>query len=195
MAEGPGESVTKLLEAVSAGDRAAAERLLPLIYCDLYARAEKLMRRERRDHILQPTALVNEAYIRLVDQRVEHWKNRTQFLAVACEAMQRVLIDHARSRATKKRGGEIAKSDLPDIAGESPRWRPSHLESLAEAIEDLAAFNERQATVVKLRFFGGLSEEQTADYLKVSRRTVQNDWAHARAWLRWQLDSEVDHER
>ena len=194
MAKPDGEAVTALLNAMSAGDRLAAERLLPLIYSDLHHRAERLMRRERGHHTLQPTALVNEAYMRLVDQREAHWRNRSQFLGVACEAMHRVLLDHARSRTTQKRGGRVTRDPLPDVASEQAEWLPSQLESLAEAIDALASIDERQATVVKLLFFGGLTEEQAADYMDVSRRTVQRDWAHARAWLRWQMSHEVDDE-
>ena len=114
MSRRAGESVTTLLDALSSGDASAAEKLLPLVYADLHERAERLMRRERRDHTLQPTALVNEAYVRLVDQRVSRWANRSQFLGVACEAMHRVLLDHAKSRKRLKRGGGVAHVALPN---------------------------------------------------------------------------------
>lgn len=184
------ESVTRLLVALGDGDAHAAERLLPLVYEDLHARAERLMRRERRDHTLQPTALVNEAYLRLVDQRVSRWANRSQFLGVACEAMHRVLLDHARSRGRLKRGGDVAHVRLPEIADATAGWEPSTLVPLAEAIEALAALDERQAAIVKLRYFAGLSSQQVAAHLGVSLRTVQHDWAHARAWLRRRLAEE-----
>lgn len=184
------ESVTILLEAMSKGDVGAAEKLLPLVYADLHDRAERLMRRERRNHTLQPTALVNEAYVRLVDQRVSHWANRSQFLGVACEAMHRVLLDYARSRNRLKRGGGVAHVTLPEIADATAGWERSTLAPLSEAIEALATLDERQATIVKLRYFAGLSEQQIAAHLGVSRRTVQHDWAHARAWLRRRLAEE-----
>lgn len=182
------ESVTKLLDAMSNGDEAAAETLLPLLYAELHDRAERLMRRERRDHTLQPTALVNEAYVRLVDQRVSRWANRSHFLGVACEAMHRVLLDHAKSRNRLKRGAGVSHVALPDVADAG--WDASALMPLSEAIEALAALHERQATIVKLRYFAGLSEPQVAAHLGVSRRTVAHDWAHARAWLRRRLAEE-----
>lgn len=190
LAEGANENVTILLDALSSGDDSAAERLLPLIYEDLHDRAERLMRRERANHTLQPTALVHEAYVRLVDQRVAQWANRSHFLGVACEAMHRVLLDHARSKHRLKRGGGAAPVALPDVEANSAAWSATDLVPLAEAIEALGALDDRQATVVKLRFFAGLSEEQAAQHLGVSRRTVQQDWAHARAWLRRRLAEE-----
>jgi RNA polymerase sigma factor (TIGR02999 family) len=170
---------------------AQVERLFPLVYDELRQLAGRLMARERRDHTLQSTALVHEAYVRLVDQSRVDWRGTTHFRAVAAQAMRRVLIDHARARKSEKRGGEwqrvtLAHSIAPDGEAELDA---AELIAVNAALEKLATLDRRQAQVVELRFFGGLSVKEAAEVLGVSQRTVEGDWAHARVWLRRELRS------
>jgi RNA polymerase sigma factor (TIGR02999 family) len=172
--------VTRLLLDLSNGRREATDELLPLVYAQLRDLAARLLRNERPDHTLQPTALVHEAYLRLVDQRVGTWENRAHFLGVAAQAMRRILIDHARRRRAGKRAG--ARVTLEDDA--SPGTGPSvDLLEIDAALQRLAELDPRQARVVELRFFGGLNVEETAAVLGVGSATVKRDWAIARAWL------------
>jgi RNA polymerase sigma factor (TIGR02999 family) len=174
-------------------DEAAAE-LLPAVYEELRRLAGGYLRLERPDHTLQATELVHEAYLRLVDGSKVDWAGRTHFLAVGAGAMRRVLIDHARRRLAQKRGSAPERVTLGDSIqrGPAPGMDPVDLLSLNDALERLAAVDERGARVVELRFFGGLSAAEIAEVLGVSRRTVQGDWAHARAWLREELSGEDD---
>jgi RNA polymerase sigma-70 factor, ECF subfamily len=175
--------VTGLLVAWERGDDEALRRVAPLVYDDLRAIAAAKLRNERREHTLQPTALVHEAYLRLSEQRRRQWKERRQFFAVASRLMRQVLVDHARARSAAKRGGEatlIAVTSLGEIAAPPEVF---DVLSLDEALTRLATLQPRLARVVELRFFGGLEVEETAALLDCSPRTVKRDWALARAWL------------
>lgn len=174
--------VTHLLLGVRAGDREAEDKLVEVVYGELHRMAARYIRQERPGHTLQATALVNEAYVRLIDQRGKDWQNRAHFFGVAAHVMRRVLIDHARSHQTLKRGGEIRKVSLEDALPFSPE-RSEQLMALDDALSRLAAIDPRQARVVELRFFGGLSETEAAEVLGVSIRTVKRDWSVAKAWL------------
>jgi RNA polymerase sigma factor (TIGR02999 family) len=176
------EGVTELLLAWSGGDREALDRLVPLVYSELRRRAGAQLARERGSHTLQPTALVHEAFLKLVDQRRARWDSRAQFFAVAAQVMRRILVDHARARSAEKRGGDTLRVSLEE-AGDAPISPEADLLPLNEALERLAVQDERQARVVELRFFGGLSVEEVAAVLEVSEITVKRDWAMAKAWL------------
>jgi len=176
------EDVTDLLLAWSEGDRQALDRLVPVVYSELRRRAAAQLARERGPHTLQPTALVHETFLRLVDQRSARWQNRAQFFAVAARLMRRILVDHARARAAAKRGGDALRISLDD-ADEAPVASETDVLHLHRALEKLASLDERQAQVVELRYFGGLSVEEVAGALELSAITVKRDWAMARAWL------------
>jgi RNA polymerase sigma-70 factor, ECF subfamily len=174
--------VTRLLD----GQTGAADALVPLVYAELHDLAVHYMRGERADHTLQPTALVHEAYMRLVDQRNASWKNRSHFFGIAAQAMRRILVDHARrKRATKREGGD--RVTLDESVAEAPQ-RSVDLIALDDALLKLAALDPRQARVVELRFFGGLDIEQTAESLGISPATVKRDWTFARAFLQREID-------
>jgi len=177
--------VTTLLRAWSDGDLQARDRLMPLVYAELHRRAAACLRRERRDHTLQPTALVNEAYLRLVDQRVV-WQNRAQFLALAAQMMRRVLVDYARRRNMAKRSGKWVRVTVAEGAAKMP-VRDVELLDLDAALARLATFDPRRSQIAELRFFGGLSLEETGHVLGLSIATVERDWQAARAWLYAQL--------
>lgn len=187
MSSARADDVTRLLNEWSEGDRAALDALIPLVQQELRRSAARHLRRERSDHTLQATALVNEVYLRLADQRSAHWQNRLQFYAVASRLMRRILIDHARRRAAARRGAAPRRIELEDAAlpGRGPDF---DVLALDEALDALAAQDERQARMVELRYFGGLSVEDTAEALQVSPSTVKSDWRLARAWLRRFLD-------
>lgn len=174
--------VTQLLRAWSGGDQEALDKLTPLVYDELRRTAHRYMAGERAGHTLQTTALVNEVYLRLVDIREISWQDRTHFFAVAARLMRRVLIDFARSRGSVKRGGESPRVVFDDefVVSRQPR---SDLVALDEALSALKAFDERKSLVVELRFFGGLSVEETAEVLRVSPETVKRDWRLAKVWL------------
>jgi RNA polymerase sigma factor (TIGR02999 family) len=175
-------TITRLLRQWGRGDADAGERLLPLVYAELRRRAQRYLRRERREHTLDPTALVHETYLRLVDQKQADWRNRAQFYGVAAVLMRRVLIDHARSHHARKRGGSLYRVPLDEgLAGRAPR--DVDLMDLDQALVDLAARDARQARIVELRFFGGLSIEEAAEVIGVSPATAKRDWTMARAWL------------
>jgi RNA polymerase sigma factor (TIGR02999 family) len=182
----PDDNVTRILLALRDGDRTALDSLLPTVYRELHARAERFMRRERPGHTLQPTALVHEAYLRLVDQRRTDWQCRTHFFAAAAEMMRRILVDYARTRTRSKRGGKSVQVTLDEMVGGMEMWDHDVL-ALNETLERLARVDERQARIVELRFFGGLSVEEAAEVLGLSPRTVAAEWAHARAWLKVEL--------
>ena len=176
------QDVTGLLQAWSEGDPEAAEKLVPLVYDELRRQATRHLRRERPNHTLRPTALVHEAYLRLVGQRQAIWKNRTQFFAVAAQMMRRVLVDHARQHRAAKRAGSWCRVTLDEgVAAYEPR--DLDLVALEAALTDLAAFDPDKSRMVELRFFGGLSLEDAAEVLGVSPATVTREWRMARAWL------------
>jgi RNA polymerase sigma factor (TIGR02999 family) len=174
-------TVSELLVAWSEGDMTAREALVPLVHRELRRRAAAYLRRERRDHTLQPTALVNEAYLRLLGQQRASWQNRAQFFAVAAQIMRRVLVDYARARQAAKRPGGI-RVTLDDVARVEPPIE-CELLMLHDALEALAQLDERQAQIVELKYFGGLSEEDVAAVLSLSRATITREWQSARAWL------------
>ncbi len=175
--------VTELLLEWRRGDTAALDRLTPLVYDELRRIAHRYMRAERGGHTLETTALVNEAYLRLANQRRVEWQDRAHFFAVTAQVMRHVLIDHARRRRYAKRGGEEAQQVPLEEAHAMATERAAELIALDEALEKLAQLDPRKARVVELRYFGGLSLEETADVLEVSAMTVRRDWRAARAWL------------
>jgi RNA polymerase sigma factor (TIGR02999 family) len=176
------EEVTQLLLAWGNGNEAALEKLMPLVYEELRRLAHQYMRRERPGHTLQTTALVNEVYFRLIDQKRMHWQNRAHFLAIAAQLMRRILVDHARSHQYAKRGGGAPKVSLDEGAIVAEE-QAADLIALDDALVSLAAIDERKSRIVELRFFGGLSVEETAETLKTSTRTVMREWSMAKAWL------------
>ena len=181
----PGRSaqhVTRLLQAWCQGQDAALEELLPLVHQELHRLARRHMFGERLGHTLQTTALVNEAYVRLVNSRQVNWQNRAHFFAISAQLMRRILVDYARARGYQKRGGGVPKVTL-DEALMGPRERGHELIALDDALKTLAGVDPRKGKVVELRFFGGLSVEETAEVLKVSPDTVMRDWRLAKAWL------------
>jgi RNA polymerase sigma-70 factor, ECF subfamily len=180
------EDITQLLQAVSTGDREAAEALLPVIYEELRRRAASLMRYEREDHTLQPTALVHEAFLQLVEiQRVD-WKGRAHFFAVASQMMRRILVDHARSRLADKRCGGRMLVPLDEALGVSVT-RDTDVLAIDEALRKLAGLNPRHADIVSMRFFGGLSVQEVAAVLDTPKRTLEAEWSLIKAWLRREL--------
>jgi RNA polymerase sigma factor (TIGR02999 family) len=173
--------VTILLRALKTGDQDAAEKLLPLVYRELHRLAQAYMRRERPEHTLQPTALINEAYLRLVGSNTD-WQNRAHFVGVAAQVMRRVLVDYARNHNAGKRGGEFRRVELEeDIAFSNDR--SDEVLAVDAALSDLKNVSPRQAQIVELRYFAELTDEQIATLLQISRRTVQRDWLLAREWL------------
>jgi RNA polymerase sigma factor (TIGR02999 family) len=181
--------ITHLLQAWSEGDRSALERLVPLVYEELHRLAHYYMARERPSHTLQTSALLNEAYLRLVDSPQPSWQNRAHFFAVSGQAMRRILVDWARSRQALKRGGEARPLELEEalVVADAPG---ADFVALDDALKALAAIDARKSEVVELRFFGGLSVEETAEVLKVSPETVARDWKFAKSWLRRELRKE-----
>jgi RNA polymerase sigma factor (TIGR02999 family) len=184
--------VTGLLLKWSQGDDGALEKLIPLVHQELHRIARRHMAHERPGHSLQATALVNEAYLRLIDAKAVAWHDRAHFLAVAARVMRHILVDHARSRHYLKRGGHAAKVTFDEalVVSNEPR---QELVALDEALEALAKFDERKSRVIELRFFGGLSVEETATVLKVSPDTVMRDWRLAKAWLRREMRGDHSH--
>lgn len=186
---GPPEAdVTELLSALANGSPSAAEKLMPLVYDELKRLARAYMRRERPDHTLQTTALVHEAYLRLVRQEAVHWRGRSHFFGIAAQLMRQVLIDYARAHLRKKRGGAAVVLPLDDDLAFSPE-HSEELLRLDEALCRLAKIDARQSRIVELRFFGGLSVEETAEHLGISPKTVKRDWAVAKAWLHAEVRS------
>ncbi len=178
------DEVTRLLNEMSAGDETSPDKLLEIVYDDLRRLAGAYMQNERSDHTLQATALVHEAYMRLVDWKNVSWQNRAHFFSVAAEVMRKVLIDHARARHAKKRNGHKL---VLDEAISLPDRRPIDLIALDEALQSLDELDPRQAKIVELRFFGGLSIEETAYILKISESTVRREWTFAKAWFQREL--------
>jgi len=185
------EQVTQLLIDWSNGDKAAVDKLIPLVYDELRRLARYYMRRERAGATLQTTALVNEAYMRLVDQKNVQWQNRAHFFAIAAQLMRRILIDRARKRYNSKRGGDVRKVSL-DQAAIVSTGRSSDLVALDEALTDLEAIDQRKSKVVELRFFGGLNIEETAEVMSISPATVQREWSMAKAWLYREISQNTD---
>ena len=174
--------VTELLIEWSHGDKAALDRLMPLIHEELRRLAHHYMSRERPGHTLQTSALVNEAYLRLVNRKKVHWQNRVHFFAIAAQLMRSILVDHARSHAYTKRGGGARKIAL-DEAMIVSQERAAEVVALDEALKELANFDEQQSRIVELRFFAGLTIEETAEVLALSPATIKREWSTARAWL------------
>lgn len=185
----PKSEVTRLLADLEAGQPGAETELLPLVYAELRRVAAGYMRRERPGHTLQATALVHEAYIQLVDQTRVTWRNRAHFFAVAAQIMRRILVDHARAHRAQKRGGDARKLTLEEAIGVFGA-RDVALEALDDALSTLAQLDPRQGRIVELRFFGGLTIDETAEVLGVSAPTVEREWRMARAWLHSQLAAE-----
>jgi len=175
--------VTTLLKKWHDGDETALEQLIPLVYDELHRLAHQHMRREGPSHILQTSALINEAYLRLVDQPQIQWENRAHFFGIAARLMRRILVDDARKRNSSKRGGSLIQIPLDEVASLAQE-QATNVVALDDALKTLQTIDARQAEMVELRFFGGLSIEETADILKVSPGTVSRDWTFARAWLR-----------
>lgn len=178
--------VTALLVEVANGNPAAQEQLVPLVYSELKRLARAYMRRERDGHTLQTTALVHEAYLRLVRPQPRNWQGRSHFFGIAANLMRQILIDHARARLREKRGGVVVVLPLDEALAFSPE-HSEELVRLDEALERLSKLDPRQSRIVELRFFGGLSVEETAEFLGVSPKTVKRDWSVAKAWLHGEL--------
>ena len=184
---GPSNQVTELLVRWRRGDRTALDSLLPLVYSELRRIANHFLQDERPDHTLQSTALVHEAYLRLAQQDLPQWQNRAHFFAVAAQLMRQILVDYARSHRASKRGGHVYKLAL-DEAEEQPRALEVDIVALDDALKSLAQMDSQQSRVVELKFFGGLSIDDTAEVLGISASTVKRDWITARAWLFRELD-------
>lgn len=186
----PPHEITQLLAEWSEGNQAALDQLYPLVYNELRRLAHGYLRRERKGHTLQTTALINEAYLRLVDQKHVHWANRSHFFGISAQIMRRILIDHARRYDYAKRGGGAQRISL-DEAAVVAKQRGRTLLLLDEALKSLAKIDPRRSQVVELRYFGGLNNEEIAGVLKISENTVTRDWNMARAWLYQELSRSV----
>ncbi len=182
MAPQRSQDLTTLLHAWRDGNEGALDKLMPLVYDELHRLAHRYMLRERAGHTLQTTAIVNEVYLRLIDAQQVEWKDRAHFFAISANLMRRILVEFARSRGRNKRGGDFRKVKLDEALVVSPR-RGTDLVALDDALSALAAMDERKAKVIELRFFGGLSVEETAEVLNVSPDTVMRDWRLAKVWL------------
>jgi RNA polymerase sigma factor (TIGR02999 family) len=190
--EDPG-NVTGLLLAWSQGDEGALDRLMPFVHDELHRMARRCMAGERAGHTLQATALVNEAYVRLIDARSVAWHDRAHFMAVAARVMRRILVDHARARLSEKRGRNLARVTFDEALLVTAE--PAHdFVALDDALDALARFAERKSRVIELRFFGGLTVEETAAVLKVSPDTVMRDWRLAKAWLQQEMRGDHSHD-
>ena len=181
--------IAALLEQLASGVDNAADQLMPLVYDRLRGLAQKMLRNESPSHTLQPTALVNEAYIRMLGQTQVNWQGKTHFFAIGARMMRRILVDHARRKLSQKRGGSLHRLSLEEDLCVSKRSDEDVL-AIEDALSKLAELDPRQAQIVELRFYGGLTVEEVAEVLKVSKRTVESDWTMLRAWLRRELTSE-----
>jgi RNA polymerase sigma factor (TIGR02999 family) len=182
------QEITQMLRDWSGGKREALEELMPLVYDELHRQAALFLRRERRDHTIQATALIHETYLKLIDQRVVNWENRAHFFAISASLMRRILVDYARSRNRDKRGGGAIILTLGEVAKYVPvKERSIDLIALDGILQRLEKLDNQQAQIVELRYFGGLSLEETAAALKISRTTVATDWAMAKAWMHREL--------
>lgn len=177
------QEITGMLRDWSNGKQEALDSLLPLVYDELHRQASRFLRRERDGHTLQTTALIHEAYLKLIDQREVNWQNRAHFFGIAAQAMRRILVDYARARHREKRGGEDENVPLEAVTLAVSDARSIDLEALDEALTQLAKMDERQARIVELRYFSGLSINETAEALHISPATVKSDWKSAKAWL------------
>lgn len=193
MTEPSTHEVTQLLIAWSNGDEAALEKLIPLVHQELRRLAKRCMARENPGHTLQPTALVNEAYLRLIEQKHVHWQNRAHFFGISAQLMRRILVDMARARHYRKRGGQARQVSLDEALVVS-KERGEDLVALDDALQTLTKMDERKGRVVELRFFGGLTVAETAEVLKVSPDTVMRDWKTAKVWLHRQLSRDSHNE-
>lgn len=180
------DSVTQMLRDWGNGDIEAMDKLIPIVYEELRRQAARYLRRERRDHTLQTTALIHEAYLRLIDQKGVRWQNRAHFFGIAASLMRRILVDHARNGHAAKRGGSAVRLPLDDAAAVSG-GRDMNLVALDEALTRLAAIDERKSRIVELKYFSGLSTEGVSEVLRVSPATVRHDWSLAKAWLRREI--------
>jgi RNA polymerase sigma-70 factor, ECF subfamily len=175
--------ITGLLREWSGGNRDALDALMPLVYTELRRQAARFLSKERRLHTLQPTALIHEAYLKLIDQTDTHWENRTQFFAFSATVMRHILVDYARTKQRQKRGGEAEQIPLEEAMTIAFNERDFDLLDLDAALNRLAQVDERQARLVELRYFSGLSLEDTAEVMQISRATAANEWRHAKVWL------------
>ncbi len=182
--------ITRLLKAWSSGDQGALEQLTPKVYAELHRMAGKHMRNERAGNTLQATALVHEVYLRLVDGANVNWQDRAHFFAVSAVMMRRILVGRARKRGSAKRGGAMLKVNLDEVVEVASGNQAREIVAMDEALQELAKLDARKAKVVELRFFGGLSVEETAEVLKISGQSVMRDWRLAKAWLMRELSSE-----
>jgi len=188
------KEVTRLLNSLSAGHRGSIDQLMPLVYEELHAIAARRLGQERNDHTLQPTALVNEAFLRMADQQQVDWQGKAHFCAVAARMMRRILVDHARHRHAEKRRGDRRQVPFQETLLPAVSSQPVDVVALNDLLDRLAAHNARQAQVFELRCFGGLEVKETAEVLDVSAATVKNDWRFARAWLASQITEQDEKE-
>ena len=184
------ENITELLVGYGRGDKEALDKLMPIVYDELRRQAARYLRREQPGHTMQTTALIHEAYVRLVDQRNVQWQNRAHFFGIAAQMMRRILVDHARTKKRAKRGGSDVKVSLAD-ATIPVKEQDLDVVALDEALTRLAEIDEQQSRVVELRFFSGLTVEETAEVMGISPATVKRDWSMAKAWLHRKLSVEV----
>lgn len=180
-------NITQFSQDWSNGKSDVLDELLPLVYDELHRQTARFLHKERENHTLQATALIHEAYLKLIGQKKVKWQNRSHFFAIASTAMRRILVDYARERQREKRGGNLENLAIDDAMQISANEKNIDLVALDEALNRLAKMNERQARVVELRYFSGLSNDETAEVLKVSNATVRNDWNIAKAWLKLQI--------
>ena len=192
MATRSSQGITQLLERWSQGDEEALDQLMPLVYDELHRLAGAYLRSERREHTLQPTALVNEAYLKLVRQRNIQWQNRAQFFGVAAQLMRRILVDHARANSADKRGGDRVNVSLKNIGAFGTQPTTDVL-ALHDVLNRLAEIDPDQSRIVELRFFGGLTIEEAAEVMQVSHSTVEREWKIAKAWLKRELTKSEKH--
>ena len=183
------ENITELLASYGRGDKESLDQLMPIVYEELRRQAARYLRREQAGHTLQTTALIHEAYVRLVDQRNMQWQNRAHFFGIAAQMMRRILVDHARSKKRAKRGGSEVRVSL-DEATVAVKGQDLDVVALDEALQRLAEIDEQQSKVVELRFFSGLSVEETAEVMGISKSTVKRDWSMAKAWLHRELSGQ-----
>lgn len=187
------QNVTQLLIGWSNGDREALDALLPVVYEELRKQAANYLRRERVGHTLQTTALIHEAYLKLVDQKNVHWQNRAHFFGIAAQLMRRILVDHARTKKRAKRGGSNIRVSFNEANVLAPSQNLD-IVALDEALERLSQIDEQQSRIVELRFFSGLTVEETAAILAISPATVKRDWSMAKAWLHREISAVIEHE-
>ncbi len=185
------QNITELLVGYGRGDKEALDQLMPVVYDELRRQAARYLRREQPGNTLQTTALIHEAYVRLVDQRNVQWQNRAHFFGIAAQLMRRILVDHARAKKRVKRGGSDVRVSLAD-ATVAVKGQDLDVVALDEALERLAQIDEQQSRVVELRFFSGLTVEETAEVMGISKATVKRDWSMAKAWLHRELSGDAD---